>query len=119
MTRTKKLDSILHGLLYIDKRRLNNESVNKAVTIEWLSDFWNLDCEIWELKSLKIELLDKELITEIDGELHITEKGKHFSTREQGFGHLDKIADQEHIIRERLLKNFNTTKLPFGFRLRP
>jgi hypothetical protein len=113
MTRTKKLDSILNGLLYIDKRRLNDESVNKPVTIEWLSDSLKLDCEIWEMKSLKNELIDKELITEIEGELHITEKGKHFSTREKGFGQLDKISDQEDKIREETIKKFRYDKFAF------
>lgn len=113
MTRTKKLDAILNSLLYIDKRRLNEESVNKAVTMEWLSDSLNLECEIWEMKSLKNELLDKELITEIDGELHITEKGKHFSTREKGFRQLDKVFDQEDKIREETIKKFRYDKIAF------
>lgn len=113
MTRTKKLDAILNSLLYIDKRRLNEESVNKVVTMEWLSDSLNLECEIWEMKSLKNELLDKELITEIDGELHITEKGKHFTTRERGFGQLDKVSDQEDEIREETIKKFRYDKFAF------
>lgn len=113
MTRTKKLDSILNGLLYIDKRRLNNESVNKSVTIEWLSESLKLDCEIWEMKSLKNELLDKELITEIEGELHITEKGKNFITREKGFNQLDKVFDQEDKIREETIKKFRYDKIAF------
>lgn len=113
MTRTKKLDAILNGLLYIDKKRLNEESVNKAVTMEWLSDSLNLECEIWEMKSLKNELLDKGLITEIDRELHITEKGKHFRTREKGFGQLDKASDQEDIIREETIKKFRYDKFAF------
>ena len=113
MTRTDKLDKILDGLLYIDKRRLNNESVKEKVTIEWLSATLDLDCEKWETISLKNELIDKELIKEFAGELHITEKGKHFKTREKGFRQLDKVADQDDLIREKTIEKFKYDK--FGF----
>lgn len=113
MTRTEKLDSILYGLLAIDKKRLNGESINKSVTIEWISQSLKLDCENWEMKSLKNELLDKGLINENDGELHITEKGKNFSTREKGFSQLDKVTDQEDKIREETIKKFRYDKVAF------
>lgn len=113
MTRTDKLDKILDGLLYIDKRRLNNEPVKEKVTIEWLSATLDLDCEKWEIVSLKNELIDKELIKEFAGELHITEKGKHFKTREKGFRQLDKVADQEDLIRERTIEKFKYDKIGF------
>jgi hypothetical protein len=113
MTRTEKLDSILYGLLAIDKKRLDGELINKSVTIEWISQSLKLDCEIWEMKSLKNELLDKGLITEIDGELHITEKGKNFSTREKGFSQLDKVANQEDKIREETINKFRYDKIAF------
>ncbi len=113
MKRTKKLDAILNGLLFIDKKRLNHETVNKSLTIEWLSESLKLECEMWEMKSLKNELLDKGLITEIDAELHITEKGKNFSTREKGFSQLDKVADQKDKIREETIKKFRYDKIAF------
>ena len=113
MTRTEKLDKILNGLLYIDKRRLNKESVKEKVTIEWLSLTLELDCEKWELTSLQSELENKKLIKEFAGELFITEKGKHFITREKGFRQLDKVADQDDLIREKTIEKFKYDKIGF------
>jgi len=113
MSRTDNLDKILTGLLYLDKRRLNNEQVGELVTMEWLSDTLNMECESWELKSLQKELIDKELIIEVDKELHITEKGKHFNTREKGFKQLDKVATQENLIREKTIEKFRYDKISF------
>jgi len=113
MTRTEKLDKILDRLLYIDKRRLNNELVNKKVTIEWLSLILELDCEKWEMTSLQSELENKKFIKEFAGELSITEKGKHFITRERGFRQLDKVASQEDLIRERTIEKFKYDKIGF------
>jgi len=96
---------------------MNNESVNKPVIIEWLSESLKLDCEIWEMESLKNELLDKELITEIDGELHITEKGRSFISREKGFEQLDEVFDQEDKIREETIKKFRYDKIAFWISL--
>lgn len=113
MTRTEKLDKILNGLLYTDMRRLNNEPVNKKVTIEWLFETLELDCEKWEMTSLKNELIDKKLIKEFAEELYITEKGKHFITREKGFRQLDKVADQEDVIRQKTIEKFKYDKISF------
>ena len=113
MTRTEKLDSILNGLLYIDKILLNGDPAKKTVTIEWLSEALNLDCELWEMKSLKNELINKKLVSEVEGELHITEKGKHFITREKGFTQLDKVSVQKDKIREETIKKFRYDKIAF------
>ena len=111
LTRAEKLDKILNGLLYTDMRRLNNEPVNKKVTIDWLSDTLELNCETWEMTSLKNQLIDKKLIKEFADELYITEKGKHFITREKGFRQLDKVVDQKDIIREKTIEKFKHDKI--------
>lgn len=64
MTRTKKLNSILNGLLYIDTKLLKDESFSKKVTIEFLCESIKLDCEKWEMKSIKNELLEEGHIIE-------------------------------------------------------
>lgn len=114
MTRSKKLDTILYGLLSLDVKRLNEEPINTLVTIEWLSNSLKLDCENWEMKSLEKELIVKEYITEINGELHITDKGKQFITK-QGFVHTDKILKQEDEIRNKTIEKFRYDKISFWF----
>ena len=113
MKRSEKLDQILNGLLFVDTLRLQNKPLSKPITIEWLTDSLKLDCEIWETKSLQNELVDKGLVVEENGELHITEKGKHFLTKEKGFKNLDKVNAQEELIREKTIEKFRYDKVSF------
>ena len=113
MKRSEKLDKILDGLLYTDTLRLQNKPVSKAVTIEWLTESLELECEVWEMKSLQQELADKGFIEVMDGELHITEKGKHFKVREKGFKKLEKVDAQEDVIREKTIEKFKYDKFSF------
>ncbi|MCD4696186.1 MAG: hypothetical protein K8S16_08075 [Bacteroidales bacterium] len=113
MTRIKKLDKILNGLLFIDMKLLNEESISKKVTIEFLSKTLELDCEKWELKSLKNELLEEAFIIEKNGELRITEKGKRFSTHLKGYRNQDKIQVEEEVIREKTIEKFKYDKIGF------
>lgn len=113
MTRIKKLDKILNGLLFIDMKLLNEESISKKVTIEFLSKTLELDCEKWELKSLKNELLEEAFIIEKNGELRITEKGKKFSTHLKGYRNQDKIQVEEEVIREKTIEKFKYDKIGF------
>ena len=113
MTRTHKLDQILNGLLAIDVKRLNEETISKKITIEWLNDALDLECEVWEMKSLRNELIDKGLIDEINEELHITEQGKNYQTREKGFKQLDKVSNQEDMIRDLTIRKFKYDRIAF------
>lgn len=113
MTRTDKLDSLLNGLLYIDKRLLAGESVNKKITIEFLFDSLKFDCEKWEMTSLKKELITEGYIVESDGELHITEVGKIFIARQKGFNNLAKRQKEEELIRKKTIEKFKYDKFSF------
>lgn len=86
MTRIEKLDRILLFLLAIDVEELKNEPISKKITIGFINSA-DSDLELvdWEMKSLKDELLNEGLITESNGELRVTQKGKKFITNEQGF----------------------------------
>ncbi len=112
-SRTNKLDSLLHGLLYIDKRLLAKETVEKKITIEFLCDTLNLDCEKWEMLSLKKELITEGHILEIDGDLRIRESGKIFITRQKGFNNLEKRQTEEEMIREKTIEKFKYDKFSF------
>ena len=114
MTRSEKLDSILYVLLGIDKMELNNEPVNKKITIDFINGaIKELELVSWEIKSLKDELLNERLITENNGELRITHKGKKFITKEQGFKKIEKISEQEDTIREKTIEKFKYDKFSF------
>ena len=113
MTRTDKLDSLLNGLIYIDKRLLAGELVKKKITIEFLCDSLEFDCEKWEMASLKNELITEGHIVESDGELHITEVGKIFITRQKGFKNLAKRQKEEELIREKTIEKFKYDKFSF------
>ena len=84
-TRTAKLDNLLYGLLHIDTTILADKPVNKKITIEFLCNALHLDCEKWEMLSLKNELITEGHILESNGELRITDSGKIFITRQKGF----------------------------------
>jgi hypothetical protein len=113
MTRSDKLDTILNGLLYIDKRLLSNEPVGKKITMEFLCETLNLDCEKWEMVSLKNELIEEGHIIEINEELRITEPGKKFNTRQKGYRQLDKKQKEENTIREKSIEKFKYDKYSF------
>ena len=112
-TRTAKLDSILFGLLSIDKKLLAEEPIKKMVTIEFLCDSLKLDCDKWELTSLKNELVTEGHILELNGELRITEPGKIFITRQKGFKNLEKRQKEEELIREKTIEKFKYDKFSF------
>lgn len=83
------------------------------MTIDFLCESIKLDCEKWEMKSIKNELLEEGHIIEKDGELRITEQGKKFSTRQKGYSYLDKIQNEEEIIREKTIEKFRYDKFSF------
>lgn len=112
-SRTNKLDTLLHGLLYIDKRLLANEPIKKKITIDFLSETLDLDCENWEMTSLKNELVAEGHILENNGELRITDKGKKFITRKKGFKNLEKIQLEEDLIREKTIEKFKYDRFSF------
>ena len=114
MTRNEKLDSILLFLLAVDLKELRNEPINKLITINFVNDsLENLELVDWEMKSLKDELLNEKLITENKGDLRITQKGKKFITREEGFKKIEKISKQKDTIREKTIEKFKYDKFSF------
>ncbi len=114
MTRNEKLDSILLFLLAVDLKELRNEPINKLITINFVNDsLGNLELVDWEMKSLKDELLNEKLITENKGDLRITQKGKKFITREEGFKKIEKISKQKDTIREKTIEKFKYDKFSF------
>lgn len=113
LTRTDKLDTLLNGLLYIDKRLLAGEKLSKEITIEFLCDTLKLDCEQWEMLSLRKELINDGHAIDIDGEMRITENGKIFITRHKGFKNLVKKQKEEEVIREKTIEKIRYDKLSF------
>ena len=114
MTRTEKLDRVLMFLLAIDVKELKKEPINKKITMDFINSA-DSDLELvdWEMKSLQDELINEELITESNGELRITQKGKKFITSEQGYKKVEKTKSQEDTIREQTIEKFKYVK--YGF----
>lgn len=115
MTRSEKLDQILHILLWVDKEELDNKKVAKKITIDFINNALKNELEEWEMKSLQNELIEEQYITSKDGDLRITAKGKKFITRERGFKHLDRKSEQEQIIAEKTIEKFKYDKYSFWF----
>jgi hypothetical protein len=107
MTRTEKLDRILLFLISIDVKELKKESLNKKITMKFINkSLSELELVDWEMDSLKDELINEELIIENNKGLRITQKGKIFITRQQGFRKIEKITTQEDTIREKTIEKF-------------
>lgn len=116
MTRNEKLDKILLFLIAVDIKELNNENINRQITMEFINEALNeLGLIEWEMKSLKDELINENLVTENTEGLRITQKGKKFITRERGFRHLEKITQQEELILEKTIEKFKYDKFAFWF----
>ena len=116
MTRTEKLDKILLFLIAVDVKELKKEPVNKKITMEFINEALSeLELVDWEMDSLKDELLNEELIIENNRGLRITQKGKTFITRQQGFRKIEKITTQEDTIREKTIEKFRYDKFSFWF----
>lgn len=114
MTRDKKLDDILLSLLAVDLKELKNEVISKPITMEFIGATLNdLEMVDWELESLKNELLSESLITEINNELRITQKGKKFIARERGFKHIEKANSLDLAIKEKTFEKFKYDKFAF------
>jgi len=113
MTRSAKLDMILNSLLNIDKKNLNEEPVSKQITMKFLCETLDLECEDWEIKSLEKELLEEKFVIDMDGELSITNKGRKLITRQKGYGYLDKTQKEEEVIREKTIEKFKYDKYSF------
>jgi hypothetical protein len=114
MTRNEKLDKILYFLIAIDVKELKDEPINKLVTMDFINEALSeLELVDWEMKSLKDELINEGLAIENDNDLRITQKGKKFITREQGFRNIEKINDQESTIREKTIEKFRYDKYSF------
>jgi hypothetical protein len=92
---------------------LADKTVEKKITIEFLCNTLQLDCEKWEMLSLKNELITEGHILESNGELRITESGKIFITRQKGFKNLAKRQNEEELIREKTIKKFKYDKFSF------
>lgn len=116
MTRNEKLDNILYSLLAIYIKESKGESINKSITMDFINER-SFDSELvgWEMKSLKDELINEGLVNENNYELRITPKGKKFITREQGFKNIERISNQENIIREKTIEKFRYDKYSFWF----
>ena len=112
-TRTDKLDSLLNGLLFIDTILLKGKPVKKKITIEFLCETLKLDCEKWEMLSLKNELITEGHMLESEGELRITESGKIFITRQKGFKNLEKREKEDELIRIKTIEKFKYDKFSF------
>ena len=112
-TRTAKLDKLLYALLYVDTILLEDKPVNKKVTIEFLCDKLLLDCEKWEMFSLKNELITEGYILDSNGDLRITDSGKIFINRQKGFKNLAKRQKEEELIREKTIEKFKYDKFSF------
>lgn len=107
MTRDEKLDRILLFLIAIDYKELNNERINKPITLQFINDTSDeLELVPWEMKSLEDELVNDKLVIKINEELRITQEGKKFITKDKGFKNKAKIAYQEELIREGTIKKF-------------
>jgi len=116
MTRNEKLDKILLMLIAIDIKELKNVEINMPITMDFINEaLVELELVDWEMKSLKDELINEELVIEKNGELRITQKGKKFITREKGFRNLENISEQEEIIREKTIEKFRYDKFAFWF----
>ncbi len=116
MTRYEKLDKILLMLIAIDIKELKNVEINMPITMDFINEaLVELELVDWEMKSLKDELINEELVIEKNGELRITQKGKKFITREKGFRNLENISEQEEIIREKTIEKFRYDKFAFWF----
>ncbi len=101
-------------LLAIDSMELKNEPINKTITMESInSTNFNSELVEWEMKSLKDDLLNEGLIIETNSGLKITPNGRKFITRGQGFKNIEKITDQENIIREKTIEKFRYDKFSF------
>lgn len=116
MTRNEKLDNILYSLLAIYFKESKGESINKSITMDFINER-SFDSELvgWEMKSLKDELINEGLVIENNDELRITPKGEKFITREQGFKNIERISNQENIIREKTIEKFRYDKYSFWF----
>lgn len=112
-TRINKLDTMLYGFIFLDKLILEGKTPQKKITIEFLNDALKLDCEKWEMLSLKNELLAEGYIIEMSEELRITENGKRFITREGGFKNLVKSKKEEELIRRKTIEKFKYDKFSF------
>jgi hypothetical protein len=116
MTRTEKLDKILLFLIAIDVKELKKEPMNKTITMEFINEALSeLELVDWEMDSLKEELINEELIIENHKGLRITQKGKVFITRQQGFRKIEKITTEEDTIREKTIEKFRYDKFSFWF----
>jgi len=113
MTRTEKLDIILFLLIGIDKMELNNEIVNKKITMEFINDSQGMELVSWEMKSLQDELINEKYVEIQNGEIKITAIGKKFITRGRGYKYLEKVEAQEDTIREKTIENFKYGKWGF------
>lgn len=80
----------------------------------FLCEILKLDCDNWEIESLKKQLIHEEFIFEINDEIKITEKGKIFITREKGYSHIDKIKNQNEIILTKTIEKFRYDKIALG-----
>lgn len=114
MTRNEKLDKILLFLIAIDVKELKDEPINKLITMEFVNETLDdLELVDWEMKSLKDELINEGLAVENNNDLRITQKGKKFITKDQGFKNIAKILDQENTIREKTIEKFRYDKYSF------
>src|SRR5699024_4453021 len=105
---------ILMLLLALDVKELKKEPINKKVTMEFINSVDpDLDLVDWEMISLQDDLINEGFITESNGELRITQKGKKFITSEQGYKKIEKTETQEAIIREQTIEKFKYVK--YGF----
>lgn len=116
MTRNEKLDNILYSLLAIYFKESKGESINKSITMDFINEeLFDSELVGWEMKSLKDELINEGLVLENNDELRITPKGEKFITREQGFKNIERISNQENIIREKTIEKFRYDKYSFWF----
>jgi hypothetical protein len=100
---------------------LSNDPIDKKfvfiVSILTTVIFLNVLIDIFSFYYLKLKSHTAETliaINKINGELHITDKGKQFITK-QGFVHTDKILKQEDEIRNKTIEKFRYDKISFWF----
>jgi hypothetical protein len=114
MTRAKKLDAILHKLMYLSIKTYKNEPTSKPITMEFLCSSMDDKSEDWEMASLKDELLGDRHIVEKSNQIYITEDGNEFM-RGAGAGYANKQKAQEEndVIRRGTIKGFKMQKWAF------
>jgi hypothetical protein len=115
--RNKILDEILALLMSFEipifgdmLDNINPKNIDMDFISETLSKY---EWDNWMKKSFQDELLHKNYI-ELDnkGDLCITEIGKEFK-RKGGYSQIDKIVNQENIIREKTIEKFKYDKFAF------